>query len=692
MNKFILSSTFTLFAFANLNTKAQSIPNRQVGATLQNITTYSTPSTEFQKKCGTITPNETWDNWFNAQVEKFKEELRSNKTSAATYQIPVIVHVIHGGQATGTYPNISQAQVSSQIAILNNDFAGSGFNINNYASTGFTVPISNTDISFCAATKDPNGNTLAEPGIDRINYVSKGWGNPATPTSISSFNNLINNTVKPGSIWDPSKYLNVWVTDVNQSVGLLGYATFPGNTALAGLTSGIGTATTDGVWIWSKAYGNTGSLVSPYDKGRTATHEVGHWLGLRHIGGDGNNNASGDCNATDYCNDTPPQKGGFAGGSFGQNYGAPTYPRNSGCSTPNGDMFMNFMDYTDDAIMYMFTPDQKARMQTAMQQGQFRTTLQNNVATVCGNGGGGSSGCSTVTTVAPSNTLIVQTAGCPSNPGYVYGTNCYNDKEKAEFFPGSQYGNASGQLTKVTVLFFQTNTRGTFGTASTPVNLKFYQGTNAGGPTTLIGSTTVSMGVLNSATIYTVNTYCGNQNVAYNEPLVLPYTFNLSSPVNVLASGFYVSVEIPQTSGDTVVVLNNASTSANATWELQSTNTWSTMAASWNNLGNKGMGILPVVCGVGIGLNENVIVDNSFVIKPNPSNGAFKVMALNGGANQASLVSIYNVMGQLVYTKTVDLTMGVETDIQLTNVANGIYSLVISNGKSNITKKICIQQ
>jgi hypothetical protein len=691
MNKFILCSTLTLFAFANMSIKAQSTPNRPIGATLPTVSSGITNVAGFQKKCGTISPNETWNNWFNAQVEAFKEELRLHKTSAATYQIPVIVHVIHGGQAVGTYPNISQAQVGSQIGILNNDFAGAGLNVGNYSSTSFTASISNIDISFCAATKDPNGATLAEPGIERISYVSKGWGNPATPTSISAFNNLIENTIKPGSIWDPSKYLNIWVTDVSQSVGLLGYATFPGSTALAGITSGIGTATTDGVWIWSKAYGNTGTLVSPYDKGRTATHEVGHWLGLRHIGGDGNNNASGDCNATDYCNDTPPQKGGFAGGSFGQNYGAPTYPRNSGCSTPFGDMFMNFMDYTDDAIMYMFTPDQKARMQTAMQQGQFRTTLQNNVATVCGNGGGGSSGCSTVTAVAPSNTLIVQTAGCSGNPGYVYGTNCYNDKEKAEFFPGTLYNNTPGQLTKVTVLFFQTNTRGTFGNANTPVNLKFYQGTNVSGPTTLIGSTTVSMGVLNTAPIYSVNTFCGNQNVAYNEALVLPYTFNLSSAINVNGSGFYVSVEIPQTSGDTIVVLNNASTSANATWERQSNSTWFTMTSQWNGLGNKGMGILPVVCGVGIGLNETIIIDNSFIIKPNPSNGAFKVMALNGGTNQSSLISIYNVMGQLVFTKTVDLSMGVDTDIELTNVANGIYNLVISNGKTNLTKKICIQ-
>ncbi len=159
---------------------------------------------------------------------------------------------------------------------------------------------------------------------------------------------------------------NIWVSDVNPSVEILGYATFPGGSNLAGIISNVGTAGTDGVWIWSKSFGNTGTLQFPYNLGRTASHEIGHWLGFRHIGGDGNNNSFGDCSATDFCDDTPPQTGGFNQGAFGQNFGAPTYPLHVNvCSSPYGDMFMNFMDYTDDASNYMFTPDQNIRMQTA---------------------------------------------------------------------------------------------------------------------------------------------------------------------------------------------------------------------------------------------------------------------------------------------------------------------------------------
>lgn len=696
MNTFLrLSITLSLISAATLS-YAQ---NRNVQIQNPLNPAPSSPSS-LKRTCGTVLPDAKWDNWFNEQVELYKEKLRTGKTVAASYRIPVIVHVIHGGQAVGTYPNISSAQINSQISILNADFAGTGLNYTNYSATGFTaaVSIANTEISFCAATVDPNGNPLAEPGIDRVNYVSKGWSDPASISSSSSaFQNFINGTVKPNTIWDPNKYLNVWVSDVHVNVGLLGYATFPGSTGLPGLTSGIGTSSTDGVWNWAKAYGNTGSLQSPYNKGRTATHEIGHWLGLRHIGGDGNNNPSGDCNATDYCNDTPSQTGGFSGGQYGQNYGAPTYPRNSGCSTPYGDMFMNFMDYTDDAIMYMFTPDQKTRMQTAMQSGQFRSNIPNNVTSICG--GSGSSSCSTITAVSSSHSLTAfiaaadaGTNGCSPKAGYIYGTNCYGDKEKAEFFPGSMYGNTAGQLTNVTVLFFQTNTRGTYGNASTPVNIKVYQGVGSSAPGTLLGSATVSMGVLNTAPIYSTNPYCGNPGITYSESVLLPYTYTFSPALSVPAAGFFVSVEIPGSSGDTVVVMNNSSVSANPTWEKWSNNSWSQMSTSWgSSLGNKGMGILPVVCTGVIGLNETMPATNMFIVKPNPSAGLFNLQLVTTVSQTKPVTAkVVNTMGQVVYEHQIHASGTDETAVDLRHLANGIYILVVENGNYQATQKIII--
>ncbi|MCE3226566.1 MAG: hypothetical protein K0S32_1117 [Bacteroidetes bacterium] len=336
--------------------------------------------------CGTPQPSAEWNAWFNKKVDEYKANMVAGKATMIAYNIPVIVHVIHGGQAVGTYPNLSQAQINSQINILNQDFSGTGLNVNQLASTGFsTTGAAQTGLAFCPATKTPGGTTLTEPGIERINYNTNSWQDPASFSSPGAFQNFINTVVKPATIWDPTRYLNIWVTDENPSVGLLGFAVFPGGAGLSGLSGPFGTASDDGVWCLAGAYGNVGSLVPGFDKGRTASHEIGHWLGLLHIGGDGNGNSGGDCAASDFCNDTPPQKGGFASGQFGQNYGAPTYPIHVGvCSGSSfGDMFMNFMDYTDDAAMYMFTPDQSARFQTAMQNGTFRTQLSTSASTMC---------------------------------------------------------------------------------------------------------------------------------------------------------------------------------------------------------------------------------------------------------------------------------------------------------------------
>jgi hypothetical protein len=334
--------------------------------------------------CGTKAPSEQWDAWFNSKVEEYKATKSRPQTAPVTMVIPVIVHVIHGGESIATFPNISGAQIRSQIKVMNDDFAAKGYNIGALAATGFSaVGAANTNISFCLAQFDPDGNALAEPGIDRVNYNTQNWQNPNIPGSANNFQNFMDGTVKPATIWNPIYYFNIWVSDINPTAYLLGYATFPSQSGLSGLTSNLGGPFSDGIWIWSKAFGNLGSLDPTYNRGRTAVHETGHWLGLRHIGGDPNA-AAGDCNATDYCADTPPQKGGFGGGSNGQNFGAPSYPLHVNvCGSPYGDMFMNFMDYSDDAVLSMFTPDQNDRIQAAMLNGGFRNQLSASSATQC---------------------------------------------------------------------------------------------------------------------------------------------------------------------------------------------------------------------------------------------------------------------------------------------------------------------
>jgi hypothetical protein len=347
-------------------------------------------------RCGTQPPSAEWDSQFNQMVEAYKQQNTVNgKVAANSYTIPIIFHVIYGSEAKGTYPNLSQAQINSQINVLNADYLGAGYNTNQYAAMKLNnhaafydyavasalpapdnkgVVIANSGITFCLAAKNPQGGTLAEPGIDRVSYTAKGWGDPAAQSSASSFQSFIDGTIKPGTIWDPTKYFNVWLTDCASSVGLLGYATFPTGTTLAGLGGGA-TSTTDGVWVFANSCGDMGTVSAPYDKGRTLTHESGHYFGLRHIWGDGS------C-VSDYCNDTPP--------ATAANYvnWPTTYPYNTGTCTgnsANGEMFMNFMDYSGDAAMWMFTTDQVVRMQTALAQCTDRKSLTTSSASVCTN-------------------------------------------------------------------------------------------------------------------------------------------------------------------------------------------------------------------------------------------------------------------------------------------------------------------
>lgn len=340
--------------------------------------------------CGTIVPSAQYDSLFQQKVIDYLNANSALDKAQTTYQIPVIIHVIHNGQAVGTFPNLAQGQINSQIQVLNDDYAGIGFNSANYPANAFQsyatntvitaaskdgsgrIGISNTGITFCLALKDSLGNTLPEPGIERLHWNTiSGASDPASFASSSTFMTHMNNTVKPATIWNPSKYLNIWISDVNASAGLLGFSVFPPLSGLSGI-SGTGTATTDGLWCWAKVFGSqnifpSGIYSLPYNYGRTTTHELCHYFGIRHIWGDAS------C-ATDYCNDTPAQQGA--------SYGSQTYPylpnncpTNSPPTGAEGVMFMNFADYTDDVAMYMFTDEQKARMQTAMLNSPYRKFL-----------------------------------------------------------------------------------------------------------------------------------------------------------------------------------------------------------------------------------------------------------------------------------------------------------------------------
>ena len=310
---------------------------------------------------------EQFEQWLAPEIDRILEQPASER---AVQTIPIVFHVIHNGEAVGTGDNLSAALLNAQLVQLNNDFrklsGTSGANNNPVGA--------DTEIEFCAAQFDPNGNPLAEPGINRINRNSKGWTAPPYGTCQGGGLNdaYIEGTIKPQSGWDPNSYMNFWIMDVN--CGILGYAQFPSSSGLGGLNSNGGAASTDGVVCIPSSIGSTTSpnpAGGSYNKGRTATHEVGHYLGLRHIWGDGG------CSVDDFCSDTPA--------SDGPNYGC---PNTTSCGST--DMVENYMDYTDDDCMNVFTVNQKARIQAVMANSPRRASLPN--STACSGGGGGGGG------------------------------------------------------------------------------------------------------------------------------------------------------------------------------------------------------------------------------------------------------------------------------------------------------------
>lgn len=243
------------------------------------------------------------------------------KSVAQVITIPVVVHVVYNLADQ----NISDAQVLSQIDALNEDYSRTNADAVNTPSV-FQPYAANANIHFVLAKRDPNGN--ATNGITRT-YTSN--------TSFSSNNYIKFDSYGGHNAWPTDQYLNIWVGNL----GLCGYSTFPG-----------APASVDGVVVKYNCFGRVGTLQTSYNKGRTATHEIAHWLNVYHIWGDA---TCGD----DLVNDTPSQEKA--------NYDYPVFPKLSACSINSyGDMFMNYMDYSADGARNMITQGQAARMNAAL--------------------------------------------------------------------------------------------------------------------------------------------------------------------------------------------------------------------------------------------------------------------------------------------------------------------------------------
>lgn len=282
---------------------------------------------------------------FQPKLTSPSRNLRTAALTDTIIRIPVVVHVIHSN-AGGTLgaANISDAQILSQIAVLNRDYQRKN------PDTAHVRPVfepvaANCKIEFCLAQTDPQGNNTT--GITRT------YNPNATSYTINDEEDL-----KALTYWPSDQYLNIWTCDLRgtpSSQLLLGYSSQPGGLPFSDPNDPP--ANLDGVVINYKAFGTVGTLLNKFNLGRTTTHEVGHWLGLLHPWG---NYDSGFCNLSDYCEDTPP-----CANSFQAAFSACTDNPQTTCTPATARMIENYMDYSDDGCMNLFTEDQKSRMRAA---------------------------------------------------------------------------------------------------------------------------------------------------------------------------------------------------------------------------------------------------------------------------------------------------------------------------------------
>ena len=313
-----------------------------------------------QKKCGTadyitlihgngrLGNEQKFEEWLGQKIESQKGQPSMGRTAADEYEIQVVVHVVHNGETIGQGTNIPDAQILSQIEVLNLDFKRLNSDANQTPSE-FTGVAGSMNIEFVLAQFDPQGNTTN--GINRV----KG---PKTEWTMEDDEQL-----KALSYWNANNYLNIWICNLTEYAG---YTQFPVST-LAGLENSSSNPLTDGIVIQYSAFGSSdhGSFNLEYglDKGRTTTHEVGHFFGLRHTWGD-----QANCDGTDYVSDTPPQAESTTG--------CPSHPLlQCPSENPRAAMFQNFLDLTNDACMNLFTKGQVVRMRTVLENSPRRASL-----------------------------------------------------------------------------------------------------------------------------------------------------------------------------------------------------------------------------------------------------------------------------------------------------------------------------
>lgn len=282
---------------------------------------------------------ENFENWI--AVKKNLQTNSSERNQINIVQVPVVFHIIHNGEAVGTGGNLLKSRIDRQLEILNEDFNRLNADTSETLSEFINVTAS-FEIEFVYAKQDPDG--FETDGIVRV------------PGSQASYSYQERATLSAESYWPAEDYLNIWVADL--AGGSLGWAEFPVSN-LAGLDAASNNRLIDGVTVDYVYFGENPNSPTFESKGRTLTHEMGHFFGLRHIWGDGG------CSVDDFCEDTPTASSSSTGCNLSKN------------TCQSLDMVQNFMDYTNDACMNIFTIDQKSRVRTVIENSPRRASLTN---------------------------------------------------------------------------------------------------------------------------------------------------------------------------------------------------------------------------------------------------------------------------------------------------------------------------
>jgi len=594
-----------------------------------------------------------------AEIETFTNNFITENPGSpkAVITIPVVFHVLYNTAAQ----NISDALILAQLNQLNQDFARLNSDAGN-TPTAFQSLATNTNIQFCLAQRDPSGN--ATTGIVRKS---------TTVTSFSS-NDAVKYTAQGGdNAWDATKYLNLWVC--NLGGGLLGYAQFPG-----------GAVATDGVVL---LYSSIGSLTTPgssapYNYGRTATHEVGHWLNLRHIWGDAN------C-GNDLVSDTPTQQT--------SNYGCPTFPKVTCSNGANGDMFMNYMDYTDDGCMNMFSAGQSTRMNALFATGGARVGLLSSL----GCSAPTTTGCGTPSSLAAGS---ITTSSATLSWAAVSGAVSYNLQYKLSSATTWTTVNTTATsyalsgLTAATAYQFQVqavcaSASGSYSAATTFTttsatttctdNYEANETRTAGKTIATNANITAKIGTSTDKDWFKFSTTSAARNIKVVLDQ-LPADYDLK-----LFNNSGTQLAVSQNTGTTLETIIRNTTST-GTYYLQVYGYSSAFNANscYSLRVNTSSSSFRTIEGAETESIEVQAIEE-VTLFPNPSNGNFTVSVLSD--NEADVtIAVYDITSKAILSETFNSTKGENSfNLDLQGRAKGIYFVEVKHGETKTIKKLIVE-